>query len=195
MKHSISTWNIYERNEKFTPFSFFLLGEAYQRDKETREAIIPAIPFTKEIQSAPYASFYDYHSGKHYDRKRVETSAYWLNLKDFVRDYIDHKEGKLNGNEGTLERKKVEIIGIRQIVKESDNIEEAEAVGADVIEFKNYREKILSLTKESAIRIGFNINELYQLRKRLDQFEKSGKRLLLLTKKTKRKLDKLDSLV
>jgi len=60
----------------------------------------------KKRQDVPYMKFVDYKTGKIYPNKNfINTEEFWKPLSEVIRDYVEHKESKSDGDIGELKRK------------------------------------------------------------------------------------------
>ena len=94
------------------PFNFFLIGVGNSKE------VKPITSFSKEPQEAVHRSFIDYKSGE-----IITGVEYWKRLSDVLLSYVDHKEAKLEGDVGALERKTLNISDFTYVGKEASNIE------------------------------------------------------------------------
>jgi hypothetical protein len=90
----------------------------------------------------------DYKTGK-----ILKGLEYWKSLSDTLWEYVNHRESKLDGDIGILERRHVFVDDITYIGKETENIEET-----GILNLPNYttyqdedklKEKILRFYKRS----------------------------------------------
>ena len=193
---SITSPRILKRFDKFNsnntknrikPFNFINVGIGYRRDNASNNAIIPAIPFTKDTKTVKYMPFVDYKTGKYYENN---TQYYWKPLSDMFLDYINHKESKYDGDIGTLQSKHINIIDVEYVGKESNNLEESQVRGAQKEDYVYYRkdtadkvlDKIKTLTIEEARKRHISDWQFYYLRKKpaQDQVPKLKKKTLRL---------------
>ncbi|MGI0100268.1 MAG: hypothetical protein ACREBH_00890, partial [Candidatus Micrarchaeaceae archaeon] len=178
------------KDKRIKPFNFVIVGIGNKTDQTTREPIIPMIPYTKNYDIVPYTQFTDYKTGKQY---KDDTKFYWKLLSEFLFGYINHHDGKYDGDIGELERKHIDIDGIEHIGKESNNLEETEVIGVsdnDYVVYDNKTEQrimdiIKDMTTKDARRIGLSKRHLFRLKKKVKQ----GKEIVL-KKKTLNKLYK-----
>ena len=100
--------------------------------------IVPATPFTREYERAPYQQFVDVKTGKLYNEV---TELYWKTLKKTVEDYIDHPESKFEngGHCGTMRRRHLQADSICYIGKEANELEETQIMGIDEESHVEYR--------------------------------------------------------
>jgi len=178
------------KDKKLKPFNFVIVGMGYRLDPLTNEPIIPMIPFTKNHDIVPYTPFTDYKTGKGYEDN---TQFYWRPLSEFLFSYIDHKDNKYEGEIGELKRRHIEIDDIEHIGKESNNLEEVEAIGlsdGDCVVYDNKSEQkirgtIQKMKTKDARRIGLSKKQLFRLKKKVKL-----KSPIVLKKKTLKKLAK-----
>jgi len=85
---------------------------------------------------APFQPFVDYRTGRVYDEC---TEAYWKTLQSSDESYIGRPESKFrDGNEtGKLHRRHVKVQQICYIGKESNELEQTEALGVDKDAYAN----------------------------------------------------------
>ena len=188
---SASTVDILNRFDKFNeekayknkvkPFNFATVGTGWKKDPETDEPVIPFLPYAdeKKKQDVPYMKFVDYKTGKIYPNKDfINTEEFWKPLSEVIRDYVEHKESKSDGNIGELKRKHLLInrFSIRYIGKESNELEESDIVGVtdgNYAKYLNLREVILEIDvyKEHK-KIGVSKSNLFELQKKAKNNEK-----------------------
>jgi hypothetical protein len=178
-------------------FNFITVGVGYRKDEATGEPIIPVVPFTKDHKIIKHMPFYDYKTGKYYEK---DTEYYWKPLSKLFFDYINHKEEKYDGDIGTLKRKHLIIDNISHMGKESNNLEESEVVGVSEDDYVIYddqkegsqnnankedkiRDIIRKLTLKEAKRRKISKSEYYYLKTKGKSNEP-----LTFKKKTLRKL-------
>ena len=158
------------------PFNFFLIGIG------NSEEVKPIAPFSKDPQEAVYKPFINYEDGK-----VIEGIEHWKRLSDVLLSYIDHKESKLNGDVGALERKRLTIDGLVYIGKEASNLERIGFV--DKPDYSKYQSKedllktLESISYEEAKKRGIPRRTYYWLRR----IAKEGK-TTKLRQKTKKRL-------
>lgn len=111
-------------------------------------------------------------------------------LSNFIFTYANHNDNKYDGEIGGLRRKQVVISDIEHIGKESNNLEESEAVSVsdnDYVIYDNTMQKIIDTIKNlsyaEARKIGISQGNLSYLKKKV----REGKRITL-KKKTMGKL-------
>jgi hypothetical protein len=111
--------------EQIKPFNFVLVGSPTMTSRN--QPIIPLTAFTTP-DLAPYQPFIDAKTGKLYSDKM---EAYWKTLDKTIEEYIDHPESKFqNGDRcGTMRRMHLKVNSIHVIGKESNELEETEALG------------------------------------------------------------------
>ena len=116
---------------------------------------------------------------------------YWKPFSEFLFGYIDHNDGKYDGDIGELHRRRIEIGGIEHIGKESNNLDETEVIGGsgnDYVIYDNKTEQkiidvIRNMTTKDARHIGLSKMQMFRLKKKVQQ----GKQIVL-KKKTLKKL-------
>ena len=134
--------------------------------------------------------FTDYKTGKEY---RDNTKYYWKPFSEFLFGYMDHNDGKYEGDMGELRRKQIIINDIEHIGKESNNLEESEVLGVsdnDYVIYDNKTEQKISdviknMTTKDAKRIGLSKRHLFRLKKKI----KEGKKIVLKRKAVKSKIN------
>ncbi len=104
--------------QQIKPFNFILTGIGNNSE------IKPITSFSKNPQEAVYKPFVDYENGK-----ILSGIEYWKPLSDILLSYLDHKESKLDGNIGVLERKHINVDGFVYIGKEASNLERTGILG------------------------------------------------------------------
>lgn len=176
------------KDKRLKPFNFVIVGIGHKLDQSTKEPIIPIMAYTKNTDIVPFNHFTDYKTGKEYTDK---TQFYWKPLFEFLFGYMDHNDGKYDGDIGELKRKQIVINDIEHIGKESNNLEESEVIGVsdnDYVIYDNKTEQkitnaIKNMTTKDARRIGLSKRHLFRLKKGI----KEGKKIVL-KKKTTNKL-------
>ena len=161
---------------RISPFCFMVTGQAYRINQKTREPIIPVVPFTKDFEKVPYQPFFDLRTGKVYSEN---TEYYWKPLSEVFFDFYEHKEEKFDGTVGELKRKHITIEGINLIGKESNDLEQTEAIGADTDAYVYYNDnlkqkiakRLEALTKGEALSIGMSAWQFYYLKKKISHNE------------------------
>lgn len=123
--------------KQIKPYNFVLVGQ-FTMTSRSGNPIIPLTPFTSEYGQAPYQFFVDTKSGRLYEEN---TELYWKTLDKAVEEYIDHPETKFeNGHrDGTMRPRHLLADSIRYIGKESNELEETEALGVDDETYREYR--------------------------------------------------------
>ena len=94
------------------PFNFILTRVSNNKE------IKPITSFSKSPQEAVYKPFVDYESGE-----VIEGIGYWKPLSDVLLSYSDHKESKLKGDVGVLERRHLNVDGFVYIGKKASNLD------------------------------------------------------------------------
>jgi len=145
-------------DKQIKPFNFFLIGIG--NDKYIK----PITPFSREPQEAVHKPFIDYKSGK-----ILQGIKYWKRLGDVLVSYINHKESKMDGSIGILERKHLYVDGFIYIGKEASNLERTgllEGIRYEAyISDEEISEKIKSMSIEEAKKLGIPKTTYYRLRK------------------------------
>ena len=174
--------------QKMRPFNFMIVGQAYRIDPTTGEPIIPVVPFTKDLDTVPYQTFFDLRTGKVYSEN---TQYFWKPLSEVFFDFYNHKEEKFDGDVGELTRKHIQIEGINFVGKESNDLEQVEAIGASNDDYVYYNKdfaqkiakRIKALTKEEALSCGISNWQYNYIRRclkegRTPKFKKKTLKLL-----------------
>lgn len=180
--------NIVDSGKKMIPFNFMITGQAYRLDPVTHEPIIPVVPYTKDLDTVPYQTFFDLKTGKVYSEN---TEYYWKPLSEVFFDFYNHKEEKFDGDVGELTRKHIQIDHIDLIGKEANDIEETVITGVrneDYVYYhKNFKQnvtqKIEALTKDEAKSRGITNWQYNYIRRclkdgKVPKFKKKTLRLL-----------------
>ena len=147
-------------DKQIKPFNFFLIGIGNDKD------IKPIAPFSKEPQEAVHKPFVDYKSGE-----ILQGIKYWKRLSDVLVSYIDHKESKMEGDIGILERRHLHVDGFVYIGKEARNLERAGII--DDVRYEIYTsdedisERIRSMGLEEAKKLGIPTRTFYRLIEKL----------------------------
>jgi hypothetical protein len=166
--------NIIDPRGKMRPFNFMIVGQAYRVDPITHEPIIPVIPITKDTDTIPYQPFFDLKTGKVYTEN---TQYYWKPLSEVFFDFYNHKEEKFDGDVGELQRKHITIESIDFTGKESNSLEETDAIGVSndnyVYYNENFKQKIIkrleTLTLNEVKKIGMKRWQYNYLKRCLQQ--------------------------
>jgi len=111
----INDGKTYEQQIK--PFNFFLVGVSNDN------SIKPVSPYSDNPQETVHTKFVDYNSGEVF-----EGLEYWKSLMDTFSDYIEHPESKLEDGIGVLDRKSIWVKDPIHIGKETNSMEETEAL-------------------------------------------------------------------
>ena len=188
-KVSISTYNIMNRfkeinkrhspyKSKIKPFNFATIGTGYRLDPETKQPIIPFMPYASpdEISEVQFKRFVDYKTGKLYtgntEKGELDTEYYWKPMSAVFKDYVDHPESKFDGKIGELKRKHLRISSgsIRYVGKETNELDRAEVTGAfpeDETQYTDYC-KILMTIKPSRDwqKVGLSRRHIIELQKK-----------------------------
>ena len=167
---TVSTYRLLQRFRKLNqgkpyenqikPFSFFLVG------MQNKAGIKPISAYSDNPQKIVYEDFIDYET-----RKILKGTEYWKPLSDTLWEYVNHKESKMDGNIGVLERKHVNVDGIIHIGKETNNIENTGILEAPKYEIyqnnEELKKKIMGLTPKDARAMGLNEETLRRIKKRI----------------------------
>ena len=114
---------------------------------------------------------------------------YWKRLSDVLVSYINHKESKMDGSIGILERRHLNVSDFVYIGKEASNIKMTGVV--DNVRYETYTsdeeisEKIRFMTLKDAKKLGIPKTTYYRLRKTLGKWKE-----VRLKRKTKGRLVK-----
>lgn len=98
---------------------------------------------------------------------------HWKTMGDNFWNYVNHPESKFDGNIGILQRKHLQITSIVYIGKESNNLEDSEALGVNDGSYVRYQnnqipvQKILDLKPKEAKKYGFSKTQLSRIKKSL----------------------------
>jgi len=179
------------KDKRLKPFNFVIIGIGHRLDPSTKEPIIPIMAYTKKLDIVSFSPFTDYKTGKEY---KDNTRFYWKPFSELLFGYMDHNDGKYDGNIGELKRKYINIGDIEHIGKESNNLEETEVIGVsdnDYVIYNNRSEQkitdiIKNMTTKDARRIGLSKMQMFRLKKKI----RDGKKIIL-KKKTVNKLMKV----
>ena len=175
------------KDKRLKPFNFVIVGIGHKLDPSTKEPIIPLLAYTKNTGIVPFSPFTDYKTGKEY---KDNTKYYWKPLSEFLFGYMDHNDGKYDGDIGELKRKQIVINDIEHIGKESNNLEESEVIGVsdnDYVIYDNRTEQkiadvIRNIITKDAKCIGLSKMQMFRLKKRI----KEGKKIVLKRKTAKK---------
>lgn len=166
-------------SSKIKPYNFATVGTACKIDPVTKERIIPflSVMDKDKLDEIPYMEFLDYKTGKKYPNDdSMEPQFYWKTMESVLKDYLEHKESKLEGDSGVLKRRHLTINqdSIRYIGKESNELEESQVLGVtrdDTVEYVNDQEKlrkiIKNLTLENTLEIGISRRTFFYLKKKV----------------------------
>lgn len=188
---TVSNYDIYKRfaklndkkalNKMIKPFNFITVGSGYKTDSETREPIIPMMPYVEKskIHEVQYMEFLDYKTGKSYPNEdSMDSKEYWKPMSEVFSDYISHNDSKSEGEIGLLRRRFLTINSdsIHYIGKESNELETSDVVGVsldDTIQYVNHQKRlrkiIENLTEEKSRELGISRRMYYYLKKKLQQ--------------------------
>ena len=122
--------------EQVKPYNFLHVGQPAITNH--KGGLIHPITNYGDPRLAPFQAFVDYATGQVYDEC---TEAYWKTLQSSIESYIDHPESKFrDGCEtGKLHRKHAKVQQICYVGKESNELEQTEALGVDKDAYANYR--------------------------------------------------------
>ncbi len=189
-KLDVSTYEVQQRiksnkgkcyRDQIKPANFITVGVGFQENPETGKKVIPMLPYidknSPEFDCIPYMPFRDYKTGREYLDEELKdgqlwTKSYWKPMSRVVRDYINHKESKSEGDIGQLKRRIIRIGpgSIRHIGKETNEIVEAEVIGVEseyYTEYINWKGIIECLTPDQAAMIGISRRNLSYLKRRV----------------------------
>jgi len=145
-KFRVSTAHVFDKirrlnkgkpyREQVKPYNFLHVGQPAITNQKGE--LIHPITSYGDPRLAPFQPFVDYITGQVYDEC---TEAYWKTLQSSIESYIDHPESKFrDGREtGKLHRKHAQVQQICYIGKESNELEQTEAIGVDKDAYANYR--------------------------------------------------------
>lgn len=147
-----------ELQQQIKPFNFFLVGFGSRSAR-------PLCVYRKNAQQVVYGEFIDYETGK--IRSGLQ---YWKEMSQIFWDYLNHKDGKFDGEIRVLQRKHLTISGIDVIGKESNELEESEVLGLDEKSYVKYASqidirKILQMTPKEAKKAGISKIQLNRMKK------------------------------
>lgn len=166
--------------KQIKPFNFFLIGVGNQSN------IKPINNYSDNPQEIVYKKFVDYTTGR-----ILKGSEYWKSLSDILWEYLNHKESKLKGDVGILERKHVNVDSFIHIGKETKNIERVGILDSPDYSIYGSEEelkaKIMKLTSKDARVIGLNEETLRCIKKRIQE-----RKPLRLYRKTEKMLMEKD---
>ena len=174
-KLSVSSKDIMRRFKSFNkgrtydkqikPFNFFLIGIGNDKD------IKPITPFSREPQEAVHKPFIDYKSGK-----ILQGIKYWKRLGDVLVSYINHKESKMDGSIGILERRHLNVSDFVYIGKEVSNLERTGTLDkpsyAEYTDQEALNKRLLEITPKEA-KEEFGIRYRSTLKKIKDRINKN----------------------
>lgn len=142
------------------PFNFFNIGFG------NKDEIKPIAPFSKDSQEMPYSEFIDYRTGK-----RMKGLEYFKSLADELDSYIKHKESKLDGVEGKLERKHIVADKMIYIGKKTDKLEDNDYGfnKADYNEYNDPKEFLAIFSKpwKEVKNCGLSRMQFYRIREQI----------------------------
>ena len=110
-------------------------------------------------------------------------------------EYLNHPEFKMDGNNGILERKHVNVTGIVHIGKESNNLEESEFLGVESGNYEMYEDlenldakfrkiapRVLMLKPKDVKRVGISKQTLWNVKMKikLNQFNRISRKTMQL---------------
>ena len=162
---------------RIKPFNFATIGAGFRLDPDTKQPIIPFMPYTgpEGASEVPFKNFVDYKTGTTYTGNvgegELDTEHYWKPLSVAFEQYLDHPESKFEGSTGELKRKHLHISAdsIRYIGKETNELDRAEVTGAfpeDETQYIDYC-KILMKIKPSRDweKVGLSRRHIIELQK------------------------------
>ncbi len=127
-------------------------------------------PKEKQFEEVPYLPFVDRRTGKAYPNAvSPETCVFWKPMADVLFEYASHPEAKSDGDVGILERKEVVVRRVRHIGKETNELEQASAMGVDgdgCTEYVDFRAIIMGMSREEAEKRGISRRNYFMLRKK-----------------------------
>jgi hypothetical protein len=121
--------------------------------------------FSKTPNEAIYKPFIDRKTGK-----IIDGMQYWKPLSEELAQYINHKEHKLEGETGVLQRRHIVVDNLNYIGKEANNIEEVIS-GVDRLDQNYYydknelKERLLMLSIRDAEKLGIKKITLMKIKK------------------------------
>lgn len=186
---TINRYNVLDRFKEFNkdkpfhkqikPFNFITLGTGYRQSHDSKDPIIPMLPFVspKRAKEIPFLPFVDYKSGTIYpNNDSLDSESYWKPLSQVFDDYVQHSESKSEGGIGILRRRFVEVSrdSIRYIGKESNELDENQVLGVALESYTEYRDLdtklkgiIASTPCEHAYKLGISERHLRYLKRKL----------------------------
>ena len=134
--------------KQIKPFNFCLVGFPPTDNENKKESIKPLAPFRRPVRDVVFDKFVDLNS-KNGDV--LKGPHYWKDMWSTIRKYMYNLESKFEGEDGILERKHINVISIKHIGKEADDIDLVPVLGANIDTFVIYED-------ENAINIDFEAN-------------------------------------
>ncbi|MEM2160843.1 MAG: hypothetical protein QXN55_07820, partial [Candidatus Nitrosotenuis sp.] len=110
------------------PSNFALIGFENQTNGEIGKPVKPLAPYRNPTKHAVYEDFIDYNQK---NGKLLRGVEYWKNMSKLILEYLRHPESKFDGDIGVLQRKHVIVSEIKQIGKESNDLDESDIFGLD----------------------------------------------------------------
>ena len=166
--------------KQLKPFNFCLVGFPTTDNEKTKEMIKPLAPFRRPVRDVVFGKFVDLNS-KNGDV--LKGQHYWKDMWDTIRNYINNPESKFDGDDGILERKHINVISIKHIGKEADDIDLVPVLGVNLDTFVIYED-------ENAINADFesNAEEILKLEpKEVIKYDLSRPSLKYIKEKIERK--------
>lgn len=199
-KLAITSPHIFKRFKKFNkkkeyrdqlkPFNFCLIGYSNVTDEKTGMQVKPLAPFRRLAREAVYHDFMDYNDKTQTKMRGME---YWKSLWDTFQEYLRHQESKFDGDTGILKRKHVDVSKIVHVGKESNNLDESEALGVDSDSYETYEniedldckfrkiaKKVLKLNPRDVKKLGISRQTLFntKIRIELDQINRISTKMI-----------------
>ena len=166
---TVSSWDIYKRfrfvnkgkpfREQIKPFNFMLLGFGSQKE------IKPLAPFSKNYQEIVHQSFIDYKTGQ-----MLSGIEYFQNLADVFFSYFNHREAKLDGDTGLLQKKRIVSNVIIYIGKEGRDLDTQMAQKSPISIYRSKEElleRFQKMTEKEAGRLHIPRATFYRLKNRI----------------------------
>lgn len=166
--------------KQIKPFNFCLVGFSTTDNKKTKELIKPLAPFRRPVRDAVFDAFVDLNSK---NGAVLKGQHYWKDMWSTIRRYMNNPESKFDGDDGVLERKHINVISIKHIGKEADDIDLVPVLGANLDTFVIYED-------ENAINADFeaNADEILKLEPReVKKYNLSRSSLKFIKEKIERK--------
>jgi len=164
-------------SKQIKPFNFILIGSEINN-------VIPCLPYSKDIKGIEFRSFTDYRTGMMSKELPLPSMAYWYTLEDVLTAYVRHNDYKFDYVDNIAVRKHIIGDKIRNIGKESNNLDDTMITGIDdqsYLEFTNnkeFYEWLLALKPKDVRDKGISERTLYKIKLKIKQ----GKQLNPKTK-------------